>query len=384
MLNAYELLIQTLSIAIQANIPVHVQGMPGIGKTKIFEMISRSLNAYLHVLIGSITDPSDYSGLPWGDENSSSARMLPKDWAIRINALSNQLAILFLDELTTSSPMVQAAMLRVACDRWVGDLKLADHVRIVAASNPPEIAASGQDLAPPLANRFMHLEYEADHNIWADGIVMGFPDVKLTMLPTYWREGIPQTRVRVASFIKAGGREKLIALPKSSADQAKAWPSARTWDMAIIALAAADSIGASRQVRSNVVQGLVGHGVAMEFLEYEENLNLPNPEDVLRDPYAFKLPKESDRAYAAANSIMAAVIQNNTKDRWTAGMIALVNGAQGREDIVTQPTRVLLTPPNKPEGATLPKEFQDMRAMFVAAGMIPARKATTAKRAGSK
>lgn len=381
MLDNYELLVNTTALAIQANIPVHIQGMPGIGKTQILGMIARSLDAELFVLLGSISDPTDFGGFPMPTEEG--VRMMPKTWVKRLNALrsQNKRAILFLDEITTVPPMVQAAMLRVVCERYVGEEQLGDHISIGLASNPPEIAASGQNIAPPLANRMMHLEFEIDHTRWCEGVIMGFPDVKFPTLPADWKDRYYQTNaIKVAAFIKRGGREKLVNLPKNSSDQSKAWPSARTWDMAISALAACEAVGASRQVRTNMLSGLIGNGVAIEYVEYEENLNLPDPEEILRNPRGFRLPTESDRAYAAANSIMAAVLSNNTKDRWTAGMTALAASAKGREDIVTAPCRALLEPGKKPEGATLPPEFKDMYDMFAAAGMVSGRaKDTKAK-----
>ena len=61
--------------------------------------------------------------------------------------------ILFLDQLSTAPPAVQAALLRVALERTVCDLELPAGVAVVAAANPPEQAASGWDLSRPLASR---------------------------------------------------------------------------------------------------------------------------------------------------------------------------------------------------------------------------------------
>lgn len=379
MFNSYELLLNVLGITIQADIPVHVQGDPGIGKTKIIEMLARVLNAELAVLIGSISDPTDFGGLPMSTEDG--VRMLPREWARRLNDLPDgkSLGIVFADELTTVPPMVQAAMLRVFCERQVGDLMLKPHVRMVAASNPPEIAASGQNIAPPLANRFCHVTFNIDSNIWCDGVVSGFPDIRVPTLPYDWKDRIGHFRVLIAGFIKSAGREKLISVPKHASQQSGPWPSPRTWDMSARALAAAESVGfsghtdQSRQVRNELLSGLVGHGVAMEFLEWEQKADLPDPEEVLADPRKFKLPRESDRAYAAANAIMAAVLAKPTKARWEAGMLALALGARGRADVVTRPARILTTAENRPEGATLPDEFDEMHEMFKEAGLIPRR-----------
>src|SRR5205823_11964182 len=64
--------------------------------------------------------------------------------------------------ISTAPPAVQAAMLRIVLERVVGDLELPPGVRVVAAANPPEQAADGWDLAPPLANRLVHLDWPVD------------------------------------------------------------------------------------------------------------------------------------------------------------------------------------------------------------------------------
>jgi hypothetical protein len=75
--------------------------------------------------------------------------------------------------------------------------------------------------------------------------------------------------------------------------------------------------------------GLVGDQ-ALPFLEYREMLNLPDPEDILKDPRRFVLPDRVDRAYAICYSLAGAVINHNTPDRWEAAMIAL--GVAGRKN----------------------------------------------------
>ena len=106
-------------------------------------------------VIGSLREPSDFAGLPVVTDDG--VRLEPPAWAKRLHAA--QAGYLFLDELSTSPPAVQSAMLGVALERRVGDLLLPRAVQVVAAANPPERAADGWDLTPPLANRFLHVSY---------------------------------------------------------------------------------------------------------------------------------------------------------------------------------------------------------------------------------
>ena len=94
--------------------------------------------------------------------------MAPPDWAVRLVRAGR--GLLFLDELSTAPPAVQAALLRVVLERRVGALQLpAGAVRIVAAANPRVGAADGWELSPPLANRFVHLYWMHDRDVVVRG-----------------------------------------------------------------------------------------------------------------------------------------------------------------------------------------------------------------------
>ncbi len=135
----------SLSIAIQARIPVLAWGPPGVGKTATITAVAEALGLPVEVVIASVREPSDFAGLPVIRDDG--VRMEPPAWARRLAAAGR--GIVFFDEVSTAPPAVQAALLRVVLDRVVGDLALPSGVAIVAAANPPEQAAGGWDLSPP-------------------------------------------------------------------------------------------------------------------------------------------------------------------------------------------------------------------------------------------
>jgi len=128
-----------LAIAVATNTPVILWGEPGIGKTATIAAIARSLRLPLETVIASIHEPSDFSGLPipTGDE----VTFAPPSWAVRLAREGK--GILFLDEISTAPPAVQAALLRVVLEKTIGQFRLPDSVRIIAAANPPGLAAGG-------------------------------------------------------------------------------------------------------------------------------------------------------------------------------------------------------------------------------------------------
>lgn len=328
---------KSLGIAAQTGIPVLLWGSPGVGKSSFVLALGRALGVPVEVVIASIREPSDFSGLPILD--GGGVKFAPPAWAQRLAQAGK--GILFLDEISTAPPAVQAALLRVVLDRVVGDLKLPREIAVVAAANPPEEAAGGWDLTPPLANRFIHLQWMTDVEAWVAGMTAGWPEPEIIKLPERWQENIPQARSRVASFIKARPH-LLIQVPKDEDQAGKAWPSPRTWEMVAVCYAAAKAADVGKDVTAELVAGCVGEGPGLEFLAWVEEMDLPDPEELLRTPETFKLPQRGDRAYAILSSVVSAAIRDLTPDRWLAAWQILSRAAeQGGRDVAAVAARAL-------------------------------------------
>ena len=154
----------------RAGVSVLLTSPPGAGKSSMVRGLARSRGIPCETVLGSIRDPTDFSGLPVVQDGG--VTLWPPQWAR--NLLAAGAGILLLDELTTCPPAVQAAMLAVALERRVGDLQLPREVFVVACANPPDQAADGWALAPPLANRFCHLLYEPSPGEYLTGLTTGW------------------------------------------------------------------------------------------------------------------------------------------------------------------------------------------------------------------
>ncbi|SPL96354.1 MoxR-like ATPases [[Actinomadura] parvosata subsp. kistnae] len=217
-----------LSVAVAANLPVLLWGAPGTGKTSAVLALGERLGLPVEAVVGSIREPSDFAGLPVLRDRET--WFAPPRWAERLAAAGT--GILFLDELTTAPPAVQAAMLRVVLERTVGDLALPPSVRIVAAANPPEQAADGWDLSAPLANRLIHLDWTVSAESVAEGFIGGFP-APAAPLGEVGDALAGRARALVGAFLRVRP-ELVLAVPDGPA---RGWPSPRTWDLAATALA---------------------------------------------------------------------------------------------------------------------------------------------------
>lgn len=318
-----------LAIAVQIGQPVLLWGGPGEGKSRLVEQVAAQLGRPCEVVVGSVREASDFVGLPVrvGD----SVTFAPPRWATR--CVERPDTVVFLDELTTAQPSVQAAMLRVVLEREVGDLRLPESVSFVAAANPPEVSAGGDDLSPPLANRFCHLEWEADTVHWVSGMLHGWAPAPVPVVPSARSALEARWRAVLAGFITARP-SVLRQVPEDVVAQGRAWASPRTWDRAHLAAAAADAAGAGKEVRHLLVSGLVGTGPAIELLRFAESVELPDPEALLADPSSLDASVRVDVLLAALAGVAAAVAADCTAERWSAAWEVIAAACDaGRGDV---------------------------------------------------
>lgn len=90
---------QDVALAVQLKIPMIIWGPPGTGKTSAIYQLGKALNLPTEVVIASIHDPSDFSGLPipiTGDDPH--VWYAAPDWAVRLAKAGR--GLLFFDEIS--------------------------------------------------------------------------------------------------------------------------------------------------------------------------------------------------------------------------------------------------------------------------------------------
>ncbi|MER7578373.1 MoxR family ATPase [Kitasatospora sp. NPDC097691] len=334
--------LEALTLAVAADLPVLLWGEPGIGKTAAINQLAEALELPLTTVIASVHEPSDFSGLPVvGDDPArQGVPMAPPDWAVRLVRAGR--GLLFLDELSTAPPAVQAALLRVVLERRIGTLRLPPGVRIVAAANPRASAADGWELSPPLANRFVHLQWVHDHEVVVRGLGGVWPVATLPRLdPQALPEAVALARRAVCGLLTA--RLELVhRLPTTETRRGGAWPSPRSWDMALRLIAFATAAGSAREVLSLLVRGTVGDGPGLELMASMDRMDLPDPEDLLADPAGAELPERGDLRQVVLDGVVAAVRNRPDRQRWDSAWALLARALEtGAPDLVVVPATTL-------------------------------------------
>ena len=334
--------LEALTLAVAADLPVLLWGEPGIGKTAALTQLAASLDLPLTTVIASVHEPSDFSGLPvvGDDPAAQGVPMAPPDWAVRLVRAGR--GLLFLDELSTAPPAVQAALLRLVLERRIGSLRLPAEVRIVAAANPRSSAADGWELSPPLANRFVHLQWTHDHEVVVRGLGGSWPRAVLPRLdPQRLSEAVTFARRAVCGLLSA--RPGLVhRLPTGEAGRGGPWPSPRSWEMTLRLIAFATAADTSREVLSMLVRGTVGDGPGLELLASLDRMDLPDPEVLLADPAAAVLPERGDLRQIVLDGVVEAVRVRPDRSRWDAAWALLVLALEtGAPDLVVVPASTL-------------------------------------------
>jgi len=153
---AKELIIQRLTL--------FIWGAPGIGKSSIVKDIAKEKNLKFIDLRLSLLDPTDLKGIPFFDASSREGVWAKPSFLPKEEDTSE--GILFLDEINTAPPAVQASAYQLILDRSVGEYRLPDGWSIIAAGNRENDRGVIYKMPPPLANRFVHFEMEVDFEDW--------------------------------------------------------------------------------------------------------------------------------------------------------------------------------------------------------------------------
>lgn len=319
-----------VATCIEARVAVILWGAPGQGKTSVLKAFAEQSGRKIETILASIREPQDFAGLPAISNGTMS--LIPPNWAQSLAEDGN--GILFADEINTAPPSVQAALLRVCLEKVAGDLFLGEGTSIVAAANPPEIAADGWDLAAPLANRFCHIEWELPGDVVAAGFVGNWPQISLPMASDESIAAELETEAWKLSGFLAARPELATAMPSSTSQQGRAFPTPRSWDFVLRLMAQANARGLSPEVRRLLVLGCVGQGAGSEYLSFRENIDLPSPEEIIANPESVDLPVRADQLYVICGSVNHALANNMTTERWdNVGKFILRLSKMGHPDI---------------------------------------------------
>lgn len=277
-------LVSTISSLINQKVPTFLWGAPGIGKSSIIKQIAQLQEIGFIDLRLALMDPTDLKGIPFYDKESHSALWAPPAFLPREGE-----GILFLDELNSAPPSVQASAYQLILDRKVGEYSLPSGWAIVAAGNREGDRGVTYRMPSPLANRFVHFEMEVDVSDWR-----------------YWayQNSVDESIISYITFKS----EHLFTFDAKS--DVKSFATPRSWEYVSSILKS----GMKDDLLLDCISGAVGKDVSVSFLSFKKVMNrLPNIQNILacaNDEYS----DEVDVLYALSIGLVSALLKDYTDE----------------------------------------------------------------------
>jgi hypothetical protein len=280
-----------------------IWGAPGGGKSAIVALAAKEQGIELRDVRVSLLDPTDAKGFPHIHDVEETYEVSPAegrkkavmgtrvrkqfDWIPPSFLPRSGEGMLFLDEMNTAPPAVQAAFYQLLTNRRIADYVLPDGWSVLAAGNRASDRAITNQQPSALANRFIHIQFETDMQDWSNwALAKGINDL-------------------VRGFIKM--RPAMLHAFDPNKNDA-AWPSPRSWEFV------SDNVetGMPPEVELELIKGSVGEAAASEFFGYARVAReMPSADEILVNPDTAPVPPSPAGKYAISTALESVASANN-------------------------------------------------------------------------
>jgi len=280
--------IPIIETAVRLRQPLLIVGEPGIGKTDIIKYaVLERLKQKLIISHPSISDPTDFKGLGFPNEDRTYAKFLPfGDLAALINA--KEPTVWFPDDMGQASTLVQAAMMQMFRERKIGDHSISPLVAMIGATNRTTDRAGVSGIIEPMKSRFLSIiNLEVDHGDWCNWAI---------------DNGLPPVLI---AFMRWNPKMLLDFKPTKQMTNS---PSPRS----------AEHVGTiienfPESTWFELIEGAAGKGFAAEFIGYQKVWQrLPNVDALIANGGdGWEVPKDPALLYALSGAVSAKANKKN-------------------------------------------------------------------------
>lgn len=288
--------------------PILLVSAPGMGKSQLVEQVAAETYHEIIVLIGSIMDPTEISGLPYHDQGDRGkiARWAPFGPLARILEAKSP-TICFMDDVGQSSRDVQAAFMQLVEARSVNGHEVPECVSFILATNRTSDGAGVSGLLDPLINRTTIINVESDVDVWADFISQD-PLCHSAVVDFARYCGHVKDPIFDYEIEASGGKPTRV---KGKDIVASATP--RSLHRLGRELLAAENVGFT--LPFDIIEGYVGPRVAPRLVGFLRIASqLPSVDRIVADPEGFEIPESPEIVFALMGHIKKNLRKGNVKD----------------------------------------------------------------------
>jgi len=316
--------------AMEANVPIHLIGKPGTGKTAFIRSWAAKAGYDCQILSAPHLEVGDVTGFPLAikdGDGKTYTDFAEVRWLARLN--ESPKSLLFIDELGLASQDVRKALLSIVEGRTAGVHEIAEHVRIIAASNPLEWSFESSPLSAAMRTRFLHIDWELDKQAWLvnhrDGYANWTPPVRPSGADLMGEE-----KCYLIDGVLSQDVTLLECDSLKNINPEKPFPTARSWDKAYALVR--EILSGDEVAYKHALYGTVGeeHGEKIVNLT-RYSFNTP---EIIADPSTFNWVTEpADRVYAVLLSVTEVVTHDDNYSPASAEAVYVAAAEGGRADI---------------------------------------------------
>lgn len=278
----------------------YIAGPPGIGKSDLVFQIGEEFNLKVLDIRLSQMLPEDLTGLPSLDETTGKARYNPFDtFPMETDTVPDGYDgwLIFLDELSSASEEVMAAIYSLLLGHRIGGKKVHEKALIVGAGNRSTDSAIARPLPDTIITRMLPAEMKVSSKDWIK-----------------WANDLPkdQCSESVISFITKYPDMLVGTVDPSKRDELETYQTPRGWGKMFKIVNLHEKQSAKNNITKKDAAGIpqptsqgaiitpaiqammfsaVGTIAAQAFKEhYDESMQLPFPWEVAQSPSSSKIP----------------------------------------------------------------------------------------------
>lgn len=290
-----------------AGLSVFVKSRPGSSKTAQVRQYADSIGMRLINVHIPLVDLLDIKGVISTDNDTAKflpLAMWPKE--------ADEPVVILLDELPQAVPAIQNAFSQLLIDKVLGDIKLPKGSIVIATGNRREDKAATHNVPAHVVNRVVHidLDYAAD-----DFVAWGMNGETQDRFVSVQHKdalinGLRPAPINPAILAFVQFRPSLIHTFDSK-DTQSPYASPRSYEQLSKLLDAMSALD-THDLRYDLTKGVVGEGVAAEFISYMKlHADLPAPSFILDNLDTFKMPSEPSSLYAICTGVASIVCPEN-------------------------------------------------------------------------